>query len=348
MLYAEATGSGQCAFSGVVDIFGVVVMTDSSDQAVDGAPHRPFQEEDEINAARGYQTRLGVALAQTLLVLVAEVIGSVVTGSLALLVDSGHMLTDVAVLAASTVTAFLRRRKPDKRLTWGYARLEVITAGLGAFVLMVVGIYAFIEAMMRLFGFSQSEAHSDGLLFGFGLLGLFSNLVSAVLLSRGKNDNLNMKAAFLETVNDTLGSLAVVASAVVMMTTGWGRFDALAGAVIAVMMIPRAFVLMRDALKVLLEETPEDLDLDEVRRHIEKVDHVVSVHDLHASTVATGTPTLSAHVVVEKGLSESQDAEILRSLHTCLVEHFPVSVSHTTFQLEPEGYSRSTKEYAHR
>lgn len=297
--------------------------------------------------ATSHQRRLMMTLALTGTVFVAEVVGAVITGSLALLVDAGHMLTDMSVLVASTITAMLMRRAPSNNRTWGWARLEVITAAGGAIVLLVVGVYALVEAGMRLFGGADGEIHDVRLLLFFGVLGLAANVGSIAILAAQRADNMNMKAAFLEVMNDALGSVAVVISAVVMLSTGWNGFDAVAGGLIALLMIPRAITLLRNAVRVLLEETPEGLDLDAVREHLEDVPHVVAVHDLHASTVSTGMPILMAHVVVERGLTMEQAADILGQLQDCLREHFPVSVPHTTFQLEPEGYTTPSAEQLH-
>ena len=284
-----------------------------------------------INPA-AHQRRLIATLTVTGSVFLIEMVSAVLTGSLALLVDAGHMLTDMSVLAASTITAILMRRKPSNTRTWGWARLEVLTAAAGAVVLLVVGIYALMEAGMLLF---------------VGILGLAANIISIFILASQREDNMNMKAAFLEVMNDALGSVAVVASALVMISTGWNGFDAVAGAVIALMMIPRAIKLLHNAVKVLLEETPDGLDLDKVREHLEDVPHVLAVHDLHASTVSTGMPILMAHVVVDKDLTMEDAATILTQLQDCLREHFPVSVPHTTFQLEPEGYSSPSSNELH-
>ena len=299
--------------------------------------HAPSGTAGESGAA-AHQHRLTATLAVTGSVFVVEVVGAVLTGSLALLVDAGHMLTDMSVLIASTVTAFLMRRKPSSTRTWGWARLEVLTAAAGAVVLFIVGVYALVEAGMRLFGGAPDDVSDVRLLLGVGILGLTANVASIFILASQREDNMNMKAAFLEVLNDALGSVAVVLSALVMMSTGWSGFDAVAGGVIALLMIPRAATLLRHAVHVLLEETPEGLDLDKVREHLERVPHVVAVHDLHASTVSTGMPFLMAHVVVDRGLDMEQAAVILEQLQDCLREHFPVSVPHTTFQLEPEGY----------
>lgn len=298
--------------------------------------------------AADHQRRLIATLTVTSTVFLVEVIAAFLTGSLALLVDAGHMLTDISVLAASTVTAILMRRKPDGQRTWGWARLEVITAAAGAMALLLVGIYALVEAGMRLFGGSSSEINNVTLLAFVGTLGLAANIISMAILTSRRGDNMNMKAAFLEVVNDALGSFAVAISSLVMLSTGWDKFDAVAGGLIALLMIPRAIKLLRHAMQVLLEETPKELDLDEVRRHLEQVPHVVAVHDLHASTVATGMPMLMAHVVVERDLSMQQAAEVLHRLQDCLREHFPVSVPHTTFQLEPEGYRSPSDDDLHR
>jgi cobalt-zinc-cadmium efflux system protein len=311
---------------------------------------RPVGEQNDMdtNKAKGHQNRLMVTLGLTLTIFAVEVIGALMTGSLALLVDCAHMLTDVAVLAASTMAAVLMRKKPDKERTWGWARLEPITAGLGALILMAVGVYALFEAILRLAGLSGEEVQDVGMLLGFGILGLAFNMVSVLVLSDQREDNMNMRAAFLETLNDAMGSFAVVVSAVVIMVTGWQGFDAVAGGIIALLIVPRALVLMKNSVKILLEETPSGLDLDEVRQHIKGVDRVVGVHDVHASTVATGMPILTAHVVVERGLSMEQGAEILHQLHDCLTDHFSVSIPHTTFQLEPEGFSGLQSEQVHR
>ena len=289
--------------------------------------------------ASGHYKRLMTTLVLTASILVAEVVGAALTGSLALLVDAGHMTTDVAVLAASTVTALLMRRKPDKSKTWGWARLEVITAAGGGLVLMFVGLYALIEAILRLTGVQAESVHDVRLLLFFGVLGLASNVGSIFVLRAQSNDNMNMRAAFLEVCNDALGSVAVIVSAIVLMCTGWDGFDAVAGAVIALMMIPRAYKLLLRAMRVLLEETPEGLDLDAVRNHLSNVPHVVAVHDLHASVVSTGMPILTAHVIVDRDLTMEQAGVVLKQLQDCTRKHFPVSIAHTTFQLEPEGYT---------
>ena len=292
-----------------------------------------------------HRRQLLTTLALTGSVFVAEVVGALVTRSLALLVDAGHMMTDMAVLIASTVTAVLMERRPTNRRTWGWSRLEVITAAGGALVLLAVGIYAIVEAVLRLWSPGRDQVHQQGLLLFFGLLGLAANVGSILVLASGHKDNLNMRAAFLEVVNDALGSVAVLVSAVVMMITGWAGFDAVAGALIALLMIPRAIKLLASSVSVLLEETPAELDMAKVRKHLEGVPGVLEVHDLHANSVSTGLPQLTAHVVVRQGTTVVENERILTSMQRCLRDHFPVSVEHTTFQIEPQGHRDSSGEH---
>ena len=292
-----------------------------------------------------HRRQLLTTLALTGSVFVAEVVGALVTRSLALLVDAGHMMTDMAVLIASTVTAVLMDRRPTNRRTWGWSRLEVITAAGGALVLLAVGIYAIVEAVLRLWSPGRDQVHQQGLLLFFGLLGLAANVGSILVLASGHKDNLNMRAAFLEVVNDALGSVAVLVSAVVMMITGWAGFDAVAGGLIALLMIPRAIKLLASSVSVLLEETPADLDMAKVRKHLEGVPGVLEVHDLHANSVSTGLPQLTAHVIVRQGTSAVENERILTSMQSCLRNHFPISVEHTTFQIEPQGHRDSSGEH---
>ncbi|TRY18135.1 cation transporter [Tessaracoccus rhinocerotis] len=281
--------------------------------------------------------RLAIAFAITATILVAEVVGAVWTGSLALLVDAGHMLTDAGGLLMALIAASLAVRPASSERTWGWRRAEVLAAGLQALVLFGVGLYALVEGVRRLF--EPAEIVPGGLLV-FGIVGLVGNLVSLAVLAGGRGLNLNMRAAFLEVVNDALGSVAVIISAVVIATTGWTRADAVAGMLISLLILPRALLILRQSASILLESTPAGLDLEDVRRHILEVPHVVDVHDLHASEITTGLPVLSAHVVLEDECFRQDHApRILRDLQTCVAEHFDVSVEHSTFQFERRDHA---------
>ncbi|MCF6507768.1 cation transporter [Blastococcus sp. MG754426] len=285
-----------------------------------------------------HRRRLAIVLVLTSTVLVAEVIGAVISGSLALLADAGHMLTDTAGLVIALIAATLAVRPATAKRTWGYRRAEVLGATLQAAALLAVGTYVLIEGIRRLF--EPPEIETTAVLV-FGLVGLVANVIGIVILTRGgRSDNVNMRAAFLEVLNDTLGSVAVLAAAGVIALTGWQRADAVASLVIAVLIVPRTVILLRETVSVLLETTPPGLDLDDVRRHLLAVPHVLEVHDLHASQITSGLPVLSAHVVVEDSCFRDGHApQILDQLQDCLTGHFPVSVDHSTFQLESPAHA---------
>lgn len=276
--------------------------------------------------------RLMIVLAITVTIMVAEAIGAVITGSLALLADAGHALTDAAGLAMALTAAHLATRPPNHKRTWGFLRAETIAAAVQALLLLGVGVYVFVEGIRRLF--EPSEIEPTGVIV-FGVVSLIGNTIGIALLATARGENLNLRAAFLEVVNDTLGSVAVIASAVIIATTGWYRADAIVSLLIGLLILPRTIVLLRDAGRVLLESTPKNLDLDDVRTHLLEVPHVHDVHDLHASQIATGLPTLSAHVVVDDScFHDGHLPTMLDQLQVCVAEHFPVSVEHSTFQFE--------------
>jgi cobalt-zinc-cadmium efflux system protein len=283
-----------------------------------------------------HRARLGAALALTSVVLIAEVVGAVVTGSLALLADAGHMLTDTAGLVIALIAAMLARRPFTDRRTWGYRRAEVLAATLQAAILLAVGAFILVEGIRRLV--SPPEVHSGPMII-FGAIGLVANIGSLLILSSGRGDNLNVRAAFLEVLNDALGSLAVIVAALVIALTAFQRADAIASILIAVMIMPRTVMLLRDTTEVLLESVPRGLDLTVLREHLLDLDHVLAVHDLHATQVTTGLPVLTAHVVVDDSCFRDGHApQMLDELQRCVAGHFDISVEHSTFQLEPAGH----------
>ncbi|QCU79073.1 cation transporter [Citricoccus sp. SGAir0253] len=288
------------------------------------------------HGAGASRARLAIAFAITAALLVAEVIGAALTGSLALLVDAGHMVTDAGGLLLALVAAHLMLRPPSQRRTWGLLRLEVLAAGAQAAILLGVGIYALVDGVLRLG--RPPEVHAEGLL-AFGVLGLAGNVAALTVLAGGRGHSLNLRAAFLEVVNDALGSVAVIVAAVVVATTGWLQADAVAGMLIGLLILPRAAVILREAGSLLLESVPAELDLADIRRHLLDTDHVLDVHDLHVSRIDTGTPVITAHVVVgAECFDEGHASRVLRDLQDCVAGHFPLSVEHSTFQLEPPGH----------
>jgi cobalt-zinc-cadmium efflux system protein len=282
----------------------------------------------------GHRGRLATALAITAGVVVAQAVGVVVTGSLALLVDTAHLLVDASGLGIALLAAHLARRPPTARRTWGYRRAEVLAALAQAAVLLVVGAVVLVEAVRRL----REPAEVPGTeLVVFGVVGLVGNLAALGVLASRRSASLNLRAAFLEVLNDALGSLAVVVAAVVIATTGWQRADTVAALLIGALILPRALRLLREAAAVLLESTPPGLDLDEVRTHLLRVEHVREVHDVHASLIATGLPQLSAHAVVDSAcFRDGHAGRILDELQECVRDHF--GIEHTTFQVEPDTH----------
>ncbi|MET4003554.1 MULTISPECIES: cation diffusion facilitator family transporter [Arthrobacter] len=281
--------------------------------------------------------RIAVALGITLVVFVVQVIGSIITGSLALLFDSAHVLTDAGGLAMALLAARLMVRPANSRRTWGFARAEVLAATAQAAVLLAVGLVVLVEGIQRLF--NPTEIASKEMIV-FGAIGLLGNIVSMFVLMGGRNKNFNMRAAFLEVVNDALGSVAVIVAAIIIATTGWMQADALVAMLIGALILPRTVKLLLETVHVLLESTPSGLDLDEVREHILGIDHVRSVHDLHASQIATGLPILSAHVVVDdECFHDGHAPQMLDALQSCVAGHFALSIEHSTFQLETASHA---------
>lgn len=286
------------------------------------------------SATHGHRRRLAVVVAITGVIVAAQLVGSIITGSLALLTDTVHALADLSGLVVALIAATLMLRPATNRHTWGFRRIEVIAALGQALLLLVVGGYAVIEGVQRLF---QPPTVPAGELLVFGVIGLAANITGLLVLHDSRDANLNLRAAFLEVLNDALGSLGVIVAAIVIWTTGFQRADALAGLFIAALILPRAFIILRQTIRVLMEFVPDDLDLEEVRRHLREVDHVVEVHDLHASAVATGLPVLTAHVVLDNEcFADGHAQQVLREMHECVASHF--DVAHTTFQLEVPGF----------
>ena len=282
-----------------------------------------------------HRGRLAAVLAITVTVLVVEVVGAVVSGSLALLADAGHMLTDVAGLTLAFVAAVLARRPATDARTWGYRRAEVLAAAAQAAVLLAVGGFVLVEGVRRLF---EPPEVSSGVMLAFGVVGLVGNVVGIAILAGGRGSNLNMRAAFLEVVNDALGSVAVIVAALLIATAGWARADAVASLVIGVLIIPRTLRLLRDAVNVLLESTPPGLDLTRVRERMMRHPHVLDVHDLHASQVATGLPVLTAHVVVDDScFLDGHLGPMLDELQGCLDTDF--DIEHSTIQFESASHA---------
>lgn len=307
-----------------------------------GAGHNHGPAASETGHPGDFRTKLWIAFSITATIVVAQTIGSVITGSLALLTDTAHAITDAFGLLVALIAGTLMLKPANSKRTWGFRRIEVIAALGQSALLLVVGTYAAIEGIRRLF--EPPEVPASELLI-FGIIGLVANTIAIIILASSRGSNFNMRAAFLEVLNDALGSLGVIIAAIVIATTGFTQADAIAGLFIASLIVPRALKLMCETIGVLMEFTPKGLDLDKVRSHILELDHVQDVHDLHASTVATGLPTLTAHVVVaDECFTDGHAAQMLQEIRDCVAGHFQVSVHHSTFQIETEHIAKHEPE----
>jgi cobalt-zinc-cadmium efflux system protein len=281
-----------------------------------------------------HRNRLFGVLAITLSVMVAEVLGGLISGSLALIADAGHMLTDAAGIGLALLAAAFAARPATPERTFGYQRSEILAAVTNSLLLFGVAGYVLIEAVRR---FRDPPELSTGVMLAVATVGLVANLGSLLILRGGQQASLNVRGAYLEVLGDLLGSVAVIVAAVVIRLTGFTRADAIASVAIGLMILPRTWALLREAVDVLLEATPKGVDLAEVRRHINETSGVLDVHDLHVWTITSGLPVLSAHIVVtEAALADGGGGQVLDELGQCLSGHF--DVEHCTFQLEAPGH----------
>ena len=290
---------------------------------------------DHGTASAGQRGRLVVVLGLTVAVLVAEVVGAALSGSLALLADAGHMATDALGLGLALGAVTLAQRPARGRRTFGWQRLEILAAVANGLLLLGVCVFVAVEAVRRI---GRPPEIDSGVMLGIAVVGLAVNVAGLALLHGGRRASLNVRGAYLEVLGDALGSVAVIVAAVVIVTTGWTPADTLASLAVAVLVLPRAWHLLREALDVLLEAAPRGVDLERVRAHMKQVDGVLDVHDLHAWTITSGLPVLSAHVVVdEEALDAGHGGRVLDALCACLGSHF--DVEHCTFQLEAPGHA---------
>jgi cobalt-zinc-cadmium efflux system protein len=297
-----------------------------------GHPHS--HSHAPVTATGRHRKRLILVVAITAAVFVIQVVGGLLSGSLALLADAGHMLTDSTGLIIALVASVLATRPATAARTYGLQRVEVLAAMVNGVLLVAVAVWVLIRAVDR---WNQPADISSGLMLAVAVIGAGANTIGLLILRGGRKESLNLRGAYLEVLGDLIGSLTVVVAAIVIELTGWTRADSIASLLIFVLIVPRAVGLLRDVVDVLLEATPRGTDLDEVRQHIREVQGVVDVHDLHAWTITSGVPVLSAHVVVDaECIDTGRTGEVLDRLGECLEDHF--DVEHCTFQIEPEGH----------
>jgi cobalt-zinc-cadmium efflux system protein len=281
--------------------------------------------------------RLVVAIAITATVLVVEVVGALVSGSLALLADAGHMTSDLLGLGIALAATIIAARPATDRHTFGFQRGEVLGALVNGLILAVVAVFVAIQGVQRLLA-PEGPAVDGGVMLLAAGIGLIANVAALLVLRGGAGSSINLRGAYLEVLGDAFGSVATIVAGVVIALTGFGRADAIASLVIAALIVPRAVVLLREVVRVLNESTPVGTEPERIRAHLLETPGVTAVHDVHVWAITSGSPVFTAHVVVEQEVfRDGRTGELLDRLAGCLDDHF--DVEHSTFQLEPEEHA---------
>ncbi len=294
-----------------------------------GHSHAPTPSQ----AGAGHERSLWIALILTTSFMVAEVIGGIVTGSLALISDAAHMFTDAAALAISLSAIQIAKRAVDAKRTFGYHRFEILAAAFNALLLFGVAIYILYEAWQR---FNTPQTVQSVPMLVIASLGLVVNLISMRLLMGGKDGSLNIKGAYLEVWSDMLGSLGVIIGAAVIWFTGWVWVDSVIAVAIGLWVLPRTWMLLRDSMNILLEGVPDGIDIAEVEKVLRGLPGVDSIHDLHVWAVTTGKPSLSVHVVSSTGDFDRLAVDASEAL----AKKF--DIHHSTVQLERTPCEQAT------
>jgi len=276
-------------------------------------------------------SRLKIALVIVSVIMVAEVIGGILSNSLALLGDAGHMLVDALALGLSLFAITIAQRPATLSKTFGYHRVEIMAALANGTILALVSIYIFYEAYQR---FLEPPAVHAPLMLVIASIGLVANLIGLLLLRRASHENLNVKAAFWHILGDTISSVGVIVAGIVISVTGWGIIDPLIAVFIGCIILWGAVRLVKESVDILLEAVPRHLDTEEVIETMKKVPGVEEVHDIHLWTITSGIYALSAHLLIEDQ-QVSMSGQIVDRVNRDLSHHF--GITHTTLQLECEA-----------
>jgi cobalt-zinc-cadmium efflux system protein len=290
-------------------------------------------DHSRLNASRVEVTRaLKIALALTLALMVVELIGGIMSNSLALLADAGHMFTDVGALGLSLFVAWMCRQPSTPQKTYGYLRWEILAALINGSTLLFISGWIVWEAVQR---FRAPEPLASGLMLAVAIAGLIVNVIAARVLHGARHENLNVRGAYLHVLGDLLASGGTVAAAIVVKTTGWLAADPVASLLSTALIISSSWRLVREAVDVLLEAAPPHIALEAVRSRLEAIPGVESVHDLHVWTVTSGVVAMSVHAICRE---PEQHQEVLERAHDLLQE---MGIHHVTMQLERrEMYER--------
>ena len=273
---------------------------------------------------------LKITLAIVLVVMVAEVIGGILSSSLALLGDAGHMLVDALALGLALFATTIARRPATPSKTYGYHRVEIIVALANGVTLVLVSIYIFYEAYQR---FLNPPLINAPLMLLVAVIGLIANLVGMLLLRRASHESLNIKAAYWHIIGDTISSVGVIVAGIIISVTGWGIVDPIIAIFIGGIILWGAVRIVRESADILLESVPKHIQMDKIIQIIKNVPGVEEVHDIHAWTITSGIHALSAHLLIGDQMV-SRSAEIVEAVNQNLVRHF--NITHTTLQLECE------------
>lgn len=282
------------------------------------------------SAAGGHKRNLAIVFCLTAFYMVAEAIGGIVTHSLALLADAGHMLTDVAGLGMALLAINFAERPATPERTYGYYRVEILAALTNAVVLIGISVLVLYEAYQRL---RNPPAINSGAMLWIASIGLVVNIAGVVILRKGSTASLNVKGAYFEVLSDMLTSVGVIVAAIIILTTGWTYADALISAGIGLFILPRTWLLLREAVGVLLEGTPSDVNMTSLRGALCAIPGVFDVHDLHVWTLTSGMNAMSAHVVfVDTAMHDA----VLSAVHDLCNREF--KIGHVTVQVEKQGW----------
>jgi cobalt-zinc-cadmium efflux system protein len=275
--------------------------------------------------------RLSLTLALTTSYMIAEIVGGIASGSLALLADAGHMASDAGALALALFAMWIAQRPAGAQRTFGYRRTEILAALANGTALMVVAIGILLEAYER---FDNPPEVRGGLMLAVASGGLAINVVALLILHGSRSDNLNVRAAFLHVASDALGSVGAMTSGTLIMLYGWRWADPAASAIIALLVIHSAWTLVKETVAVLMEAAPDDIDVQAMRDAMRDTASVLEVHDLHVWTITSDQVCMSAHVVTKSG---AEQQETLHALTELVRERF--GIHHVTIQLEDERQS---------
>ena len=279
---------------------------------------------------------LGWALGLLAAFMAGEVVTSLITGSLALLADAGHMLTDVSAIAGALWAIRLAARPARGAMTFGWKRAEILAAALNGATLVVVAVLLLFAAVRRLIDPPTVDAAP---VLVVALIGIPVNIAVTALIARANRSSLNIEGAYQHVLTDLVGFVGTAVAAVLILTTGFQRADPLATLVVVALMLFAGIRLLRESTRILLEAAPAEVDLRDVRDHVLGVDHVVDVHDLHAWTLTSNLHALSAHIVVDdECFSDGHTPQLLDHVQACLADHF--DVEHSTFQFEPVSHAQ--------